>query len=64
MPLQDTESDGTRPLRAFINCDFDNDQQLKHLLIGLTKQEKLPFSVVDGSLEDAAPKPREKEAAL
>ncbi|WP_310347114.1 TIR domain-containing protein [Pelomonas aquatica] len=48
----------------FVSFDFDNDQQLKHLLIGQTKRQNLPFSVVDGSLKEAAPEPRWKEAAL
>lgn len=58
------ESDGTRPPRVFVSFDFDNDQQLKHLLIGQTKRQNLPFSVVDGSLKEAAPDPLWKEAAL
>lgn len=58
------ESDVTRPPRVFVSFDFDNDQQLKHLLIGQTKRQNLPFSVVDGSLKEAAPEPRWKEAAL
>ncbi|WP_337242154.1 TIR domain-containing protein, partial [Proteus faecis] len=58
------ESDGTRPPRVFVSFDFDNDQQLKHLLIGQTRRKDLPFSVVDGSLKEAAPEPRWKEAAL
>lgn len=58
------ESGGTQPPRVFVSFDFDNDQQLKHLLIGQTKRQNLPFSVVDGSLKEAAPEPRWKEAAL
>ena len=58
------ESDGMRPPRVFVSFDFDNDQRLKHLLIGQTKRKNLPFSVVDGSLKEAAPEPRWKEAAL
>ena len=58
------ESDGARPPRVFVSFDFDNDQQLKHLLIGQTKRQNLPFSVVDGSLKEAAPEPHWKEAAL
>lgn len=58
------KSDGMRPPRVFVSFDFDNDQQLKHLLIGQTKRQNLPFSVVDGSLKEAAPEPRWKEAAL
>lgn len=59
-----TESYGKRPLRVFVSFDFDNDQQLKHLLIGQTKRKHLSFSVVDGSLKEASPEPRWKEAAL
>lgn len=58
------KSDGTHPPRVFVSFDFDNDQQLKHLLIGQTKRRNIPFSVVDGSLKEAAPEPRWKEAAL
>lgn len=57
-------SGGKRTPRVFVSFDFDNDQQLKHLLIGQTKRQNLPFSVVDGSLKEAAPEPRWKEAAL
>jgi hypothetical protein len=52
----------TKP-RVFVSFDFDNDQQLKHLLIGQTKRSDLPFSVVDGSLKEAAPEPTWKQAA-
>lgn len=58
------KSDGTHPPRVFVSFDFDNDQQLKHLLIGQTRRQNMPFSVVDGSLKEAAPEPRWKEAAL
>jgi len=57
-------TDGKRSPRVFVSFDFDNDQQLKHLLIGQTKRQNLPFSVVDGSLKEAAPELRWKEAAL
>ena len=58
------EFDGTQPPRVFVSFDFDNDQQLKHLLIGQTKRQNLPFSIVDGSLIEAAPEPLWKDAAL
>lgn len=58
------ESDAKRPPRVFVSFDFDNDQQLKHLLIGQTKRQNISFSVVDGSLKEAAPEPHWKEAAL
>ena len=59
--LLESESAG-RP-RVFVSFDFDNDQQLKHLLIGQTMRRDLPFSVVDGSLREAAPEPQWKLAA-
>lgn len=58
------ETHRMRPLRVFVSFDFENDQKLKHLLIGQTKRQNLPFSVADGSLREAAPEPRWKEAAL
>lgn len=58
------ESDRKRPPRVFVSFDFDNDRHLKHLLIGQTKRQNLSFSVVDGSLKEAAPEPLWKEAAL
>ncbi len=52
--------------RVFVSFDFDNDQQLKHGIIGQAKQPDSPFSVADHSLKEAAPdrewKKRAREA--
>lgn len=53
----------TSKARVFVSFDFDNDQGLKHLLIGQTQRKTVPFSVADGSLKEAAPEPRWKETA-
>jgi hypothetical protein len=53
----------TNRARVFVSFDFDNDQGLKHLLIGQTQRKTVPFSVTDGSLKEAAPEPRWKESA-
>jgi len=41
--------------RVFVSFDFDNDRQLKHLLIGQSKHPNASFSVADWSLKEAAP---------
>ncbi len=41
--------------RVFVSFDFDNDRALKEFLIGQSKLEDAPFSVVDCSLKEAAP---------
>jgi hypothetical protein len=41
--------------RVFVSFDFDNDQSLKHLIIGQTRHPDLDFEVVDHSLKEAAP---------
>lgn len=41
--------------RVFVSFDFDNDQSLKHLIIGQTKNPDLDFEVIDHSLKEAAP---------
>lgn len=40
---------------VFVSFDFDNDKGLKELLIGQTRNEDLPFEVIDHSLKEAAP---------
>ena len=40
---------------VFVSFDFDNDKGLKDLLIGQTRNEDLPFEVIDHSLKEAAP---------
>ena len=41
--------------RVFISFDFDNDQTLKTFLVGQSKLNDSPFSVIDFSLREAAP---------
>lgn len=41
--------------RVFVSFDFDNDQGLKHLMIGQTRNPDLDFEVIDHSLKEAAP---------
>lgn len=44
-----------RKKRVFVSFDFDNDQGIKHLIIGQTKNPDLAFDVADYSLKEAAP---------
>lgn len=41
--------------RIFVSFDFDNDQALKHLVLGQAKLADSPFEVIDHSLKEAAP---------
>lgn len=41
--------------RVFVSFDFDNDQSLKHLIVGQTRHPGLEFNVIDHSLKEAAP---------
>lgn len=56
------ESGPAKP-KVFVSFDFDNDQGLKHLLVGQAKNPGAPFEVVDGSLKEAAPEPEWKARA-
>ena len=55
---------------VYVAFDFDNDQELKHLLIGHAKNPDSPFDVADFSLKEAAPeknwqdKARPKDPAI
>jgi len=49
--------------KVFANFDFDNDQGLKHLLIGQAQNPDSPFEIVDSSLEEAAPERHWKDKA-
>ena len=42
--------------RVFVSFDFDNDVKLKTFIIGQSKLSDSPFSVIDCSLKEAAPK--------
>lgn len=44
-----------RRRKVFVSFDFDNNQKLKHLLIGQARHPDSPFDVIDGSLQEAAP---------
>ena len=41
--------------KVFISFDFDNDLDLKELIVGQEKLPDSPFEVVDTSLKEAAP---------
>lgn len=41
--------------KVFVSFDFDNDQQLKHFIIGQSKLKDSPFSIIDHSLEEEKP---------
>ena len=40
---------------VFVSFDFDNDKELKHLIIGQSKNPDSPFEVTDWSMKEAAP---------
>jgi len=44
-----------RKKRVFVSFDYDNDKQLKDLIIGQAKLPDSPFEVIDHSLKEAAP---------
>ena len=50
-----SSNDGVKKKKVFVSFDFDNDRQLKHLLIGQSKHPSASFSVADWSLKEAAP---------
>lgn len=41
--------------RVFVSFDFDNDQTLKHFIVGQSRLADSPFDIVDISLTEAAP---------
>lgn len=41
--------------RVFFSFDFDEDQNLKHHMIGQLKLESSPFDAADWSMKEAAP---------
>lgn len=41
--------------RAFISFDFDNNEELKNLFIGQSKNSKTPFSIEDWSSKSSLP---------
>jgi hypothetical protein len=38
--------------RVFISFDYDNDESLKHLLVGQAKHEDSPFELADWSIKE------------
>lgn len=61
--LQVLADEPTRKPRVFVSFDFDNDQALKHLLVGQTQRGDVAFQIVDGSLKEAAPEHNWQEKA-
>lgn len=43
------------PKRVFVSFDFDNDQALKNLLIGQSRNPSTNFNLADWSLKESAP---------
>lgn len=41
--------------KVFVSFDFDNDQSLRHLILGQLKNPKLQIDIIDHSLKEAAP---------
>ena len=41
--------------RCFISFDYDNDSDLKNLLVGQAKYEDSPFEIADWSIKEASP---------
>lgn len=41
-----------RKKKVFISFDYDNDEALKHLLVGQSKNEDSPFELADWSIKE------------
>lgn len=41
--------------RVFVSFDFDNDKNLKELIVGQAKNPDSPFEIADWSMKEAAP---------
>lgn len=39
--------------RVYVSFDFDNDEALKHLIVGQAKNENTPFELADWSIKEA-----------
>ena len=50
--------------KVFISFDYDNDLDLKNLLVGQSKLADSPFEIADYSLKEAAPEKDWEEKAL
>lgn len=42
-------------VRCFISFDYDNDLDLKNLLVGQSKNDDSPFEISDWSIKEASP---------
>ncbi len=51
-------------IRVFISFDYDNDLNLKNLLVGQAQLSDSPFEISDWSLKEAAPEKDWEEKAL
>ena len=38
--------------RVYVSFDFDNDEELKHLIVGQAKNEDSPFELADWSIKE------------
>jgi len=52
-----------RNQRVFVSFDYDNDKELKNLLIGQSKNPESPFDVTDTSLKEEEPEKQWLEKA-
>ena len=50
--------------KVFVSFDFENDQALKHFVVGQAKHPKHGFEIVDYSLKEAAPERKWKQRAM
>ncbi|MBL8869220.1 MAG: TIR domain-containing protein [Planctomycetaceae bacterium] len=48
--------------RTFISFDYDNDLDLKNLLVGQSKNEDSPFEIIDLSIKEAISEDWKKKA--
>ncbi len=49
--------------RVFVSFDYDNDKDLKELLVGQARNPDSPFEVIDHSLKEAQPEKDWEEKA-
>lgn len=61
--VSETSRPPQRKPRVFVSFDFDNDQGLKHLLVGQARNSRTPFELSDHSLREAAPNRKWKAQA-
>ena len=49
--------------RVYVSFDYDNDKNLKDLLVGQSRNSDSPFEIIDWSMKEAAPEPKWEEEA-